>query len=139
MRLAIADTIRGEPIARRGTHRHVQLRCILERLPHRGDGLLRPLAFGRTPADRQHRRRIRLIMHRQRDRVDEALIGVSREIDCDRGTWRYPARHMDVERDFAVGAAGIARIIARAIDANRDDRRHGAPHCLERRLVSASV
>ena len=42
------------------------------------------------------------------DCVDEALIGVRREIDSDLRGWRDGTGDFDVEFHFAVGAAGIA-------------------------------
>ena len=64
-------------------------------------------------------------MYRRVQRVDEAVVGVGREVDDDLRPRRDGAGYLDVEHDLAVGAVRIAgRRVVRATDRHRGDRRH---------------
>src|ERR1035437_4676227 len=55
-------------------------------------------------------------MHRRRDRIQEALVGVRREVDRDLRPGCDGAYYFDVEQHLAVGAARIAhRLVAGAV------------------------
>ena len=60
------------------------------------------------------------------DRVEEARVGVRREVHRDRGAGGERAGNLDVEQHLAVGALRIAAgLVGGAVDADRGDRRAG--------------
>ncbi len=123
MRLAVRDTVGRAIVAGRDRDRDAESCGRLEHLVHRIHGLLSPLGLGGTPAYRDDRGLVGLVMDRLADRIDEAGIRVGREIDgkararCGRG------RDLDIENDLAIGTVRAARrLVLGLVDADGDDR-----------------
>ena len=70
------------------------------------------------------------------DGVEEALIGVRREVDDDLRGGGDRSGDFDVEHHFAVGAVGIAGAVCASIDGDGDDLRRGE---IERVEIVAQV
>ena len=87
-------------------------------------GLRGPTGLGAAPADGDDAGVVGGVVDRGGDGVDEALVGVGREVDDDLGAGRDGGRHFDVEHDFAVGAVGVAGGVLAAV--YRDRRDEGA-------------
>ena len=87
--------------------------------------------LGRAPADRDDRRLVDVVVDGGRDRVEEALVGVGREVDGDRRLGRDRRRDLDVEHHLAVGAVGVGRMVAAAVDADRLDVGSRQPEAAE--------
>jgi hypothetical protein len=58
-------------------------------------------------------------VHRGRDRVEKALVGVGREVDRDQRLRRDGRGDLDVEHHLAVGAVRRRRLVVRAVDEDR--------------------
>ena len=90
-----------------------------------GPGLGGPRVLRLAPAD-AHRDGRRRGLHRGGHRVDEALVGVGREVDHLGGSRGHRAGHLDVELHLAVRAVGVlAGHVAGAVDALGRHRRDG--------------
>ena len=72
-----------------------------------------------------------LVVRGLADGVDEALVGVGREVDGQRGVRRARTRHLNVQRHLSVGVRVLARRVNCAIHQDRDDLRWRESHGLE--------
>ena len=70
-------------------------------------------------------------MHGVGDRIDEALIGVGREVDGDGGAGRDGGGDLDVEHHLAVGARGGGGRVFAAVDRDGGDAGRGEAERLE--------
>ena len=132
MLLAVADAVRRPVVARGHRHRDSDRRSLGEDLFHLRPRLLRPGILGAAPADRHDRRFVRGVVHRRREGVDEALVGIRSEVDGDFGTGRHGAEHLDVQHHLPVGVLIGARRVHATVDADRGHgRRGGQPEALE--------
>jgi hypothetical protein len=67
-----------------------------------------------------------LVMHRRGDGIEEALVGVGREVNRDLRPGRDGADHFDIEQHLAIGAVRIAhRLVAGAVHRDRGHARRG--------------
>ena len=71
-------------------------------------------------------------MDREGNGVEEAAVGVGREVDGNGGTWGSSTGDLDVQYDLAIRSVGISRWrVARAIHANCHHARRLRPDCRE--------
>ena len=104
MRLTVVDAVGRAGIAGGGADRDAELRSRPERLIHGIEGLSRPLALGRAPADLDHGRRPHVVVHRCEHCVQEAARRVRREVDGDPRARGDRPHDLDVQHHFAVAA-----------------------------------
>ena len=124
MRLAVGHAVRRAVVTSRAAHRHAHRRSGLEGLIELRHRLAGPVGFGRAPADRDHRWLVHAVVHGHRDRVEEAFVGVRREVHGDRGLGCDSRSDLDVEHHLAIGALCIRRVIGPTIDTDGLDGGH---------------
>src|SRR5262249_39567853 len=111
-------------VARRNAYCYSHRGSGLEGLVERGHRLRGPVRLRPAPADRNDRRLVRRVVDCRLDRVEEAGIGVWREVDGDLGAGRDRAGNLDVEHNLAVWSVGISRrVVFPVIDGYGEHRR----------------
>ena len=122
MREPVAHAIARAVVPGRHEDRHAQGAACEDCLVQRRDSLLRPGRLRRTPANRENRRPVRLVMDRGGDCIHETLLGVLREVDRQLRGWCDRPGDLDVEFHFTVWAVRVAGRVVPA--ASHGDRYH---------------
>src|SRR6266513_500231 len=107
MKLAVIHAIACTVVARGSADRDSQGSRILACSIERHHGLLSPLIFRSSPADRDHRGIICGVMNRGGEGIEKTLVGVRCEIHRDTRARRHGARDLNVERYLPVRLVGI--------------------------------
>ncbi|OIQ67552.1 hypothetical protein GALL_508680 [mine drainage metagenome] len=131
MLLPVTDTVGRAVVARRHRDGDAKRRRGLAGGVKRHHGLRGPLDFRGSPGDRDDARLVFGIVDGVGDRVDEARVGVGREVNDDARPRSDSARHLDVQHDLAVRAVGITRIVLASADRHGDHLGRLLPQRLE--------
>src|SRR5256884_251873 len=107
MKLAVIHAIACTVVARGSADRDSQGSRILACSIERHHGLLSPLIFRSSPADRDHRGIICGVMNRGGEGIEKTSVGVRCEIHRDTRALRHGARDLNVERYLPVRLVGI--------------------------------
>ena len=129
--LAVGDAVGRTVVTRGNRHGDTGRGGLRQHLLHLSPGLLSPGVLGAAPADRDHARLVGGVVHRGRDGVDEALVGIGREVDDELRPRRDGAGYLDVEHHLAILVRIRTRGVRAAIDADRGHTRRGQPEARE--------
>jgi hypothetical protein len=121
---AVADAVIRPIVTRCHANRYPHRGSCLERLVERRHRLRGPIRFGSAPADRNDRWLVGRVVDCRGDCIEEAGIGVRREIDDDLGSRRDCPGNLDVQHDLAVRpVAGARRMVLSVVHRRSEHRR----------------